>query len=273
MWDRVLFPLAIVVTALGFFAHPAMAADVGSMDRNVFYLDQGFIGHPVTLDAFGGGVRVSWDTGDLLAPTRLMVERDAEQPDIIHLTWADPYDVASRGVRVDVPSRCVPDAFTTCTLFRQDGDEWTVASSSRAYGYSIVRISKMISPYMKNGTASWYAYKNCRCAASPDFPKGTHVKVTSQLTGKNTVVRINDWGPERDKFPDRVIDLDKLAFQEFASTGAGLIRVTVQPLTPDDPDYVLADLPMTVPSATTKKTVMNVASKIRSTASTSTWTY
>jgi rare lipoprotein A (peptidoglycan hydrolase) len=65
--------------------------------------------------------------------------------------------------------------------------------------------------------------------------------VTSQLTGKYTVVRINDWGPERDKFPERVIDLDAVAFKEFAPLGAGVIRVDVEPIGPDDPDYAMAD--------------------------------
>lgn len=250
------FVAVFATFVVGGFARAPIVRAADIQDRIVLTLDSGFVGRPVSLDVFGGSVRVSWDAGDLIAPTMLMVERETSaSSSIIHLAWADPYNVAERGVRVETPSECVPDAFTTCTLQRQNGNAWADAKDGRVYGYSIVRIVRVASPYMKSGSASWYKYKNCRCAASPDFPKGTRVKVTSQLTGKSTVVRINDWGPERDKFPDRVIDLDKLAFKEFAPTGAGLIRVTVKPLDPKDPEYALADLPLTVPVEVVKKTV------------------
>jgi rare lipoprotein A len=85
--------------------------------------------------------------------------------------------------------------------------------------------------YMSEGYASWYAYKNCDCAASPDFPKGSYVKVTrTNDPTKSVVVRINDFGPVRAIHPDRVIDLDKVAFQKIAPLGAGLTHVTVEPV-------------------------------------------
>lgn len=80
------------------------------------------------------------------------------------------------------------------------------------------------------GKASWYAYKGGLYAASPDFKKGSVLKVINLDNGKSVNVTINDFGPERDKFPDRVIDLDKLAFQEIASLGAGVVRVKIEPL-------------------------------------------
>lgn len=78
------------------------------------------------------------------------------------------------------------------------------------------------------GTASWYKYKNGMFAASPDFKKGSILVVTNLDNGKKIEVTINDWGPERAKHPDRVIDLDKVAFQKLASTGAGLIKVKIE---------------------------------------------
>jgi hypothetical protein len=83
---------------------------------------------------------------------------------------------------------------------------------------------------MEVGVASWYKYKDCDCAASPDFKKGTKVKVTNLKNGKSIVLRINDWGPERDKFPDRVIDLDVTAFKKLANKRGGLIHVRVEKL-------------------------------------------
>jgi rare lipoprotein A (peptidoglycan hydrolase) len=39
---------------------------------------------------------------------------------------------------------------------------------------------------------------------------------------------VNDWGPDRSVHPDRVIDLDSVAFKKLASLGAGVIDVRVQ---------------------------------------------
>ncbi len=80
------------------------------------------------------------------------------------------------------------------------------------------------------GTASWYKYKNGNFAASPDFKKGSVLRVTNLANGKFIDVTINDFGPERAKHPDRVVDLDKVAFQKIASTRDGLIKIKVEPL-------------------------------------------
>lgn len=101
--------------------------------------------------------------------------------------------------------------------------------------------------WMSEGYASWYAYKNCNCAASPDFPKGSYVKVTrvSDPT-KTIIVRINDFGPERDIFPDRVIDLDKIAFSALGPLGAGVMKVKVEPMPADySPTAVIQTLAKT----------------------------
>ncbi len=79
-----------------------------------------------------------------------------------------------------------------------------------------------------HGMASWYAYKDCDCAASPFYPKGTRILVTQVYDGDQIVVTVNDFGPELDKHPDRVIDLDKTAFEKIAPLGAGVIEVTTQ---------------------------------------------
>jgi len=84
---------------------------------------------------------------------------------------------------------------------------------------------------MTEGQASWYKYKNCDCAASPDYPKGTKLKVTNTNNGKSVVVTINDWGPERDVFSNRVIDLDVTAFKKIANKRLGVCAVKIEPVT------------------------------------------
>ncbi len=80
------------------------------------------------------------------------------------------------------------------------------------------------------GSASWYKYKNGDFAASPDFPKGSKIKVTNIDNNKSVVVTINDYGPDRMTHPDRVIDLDKVAFNKIASLGAGIANVKINPV-------------------------------------------
>ncbi|MFH0951451.1 MAG: RlpA-like double-psi beta-barrel domain-containing protein [bacterium] len=94
---------------------------------------------------------------------------------------------------------------------------------------------------MTSGQASWYAYKNCNCAASPDFAKGSVIRVTNKANGRSVDVTINDWGPERNKHPERAIDLDKIAFAKIASLRDGVIDVQLQPLSiaPDSQGRVL----------------------------------
>lgn len=79
------------------------------------------------------------------------------------------------------------------------------------------------------GEASWYAYKGCDCAASPDYPKGTYLVVTrTDDPARSVTVKVNDYGPDRSVFPNRVIDLDAVAFKKIASLGAGVIDVVVK---------------------------------------------
>lgn len=80
------------------------------------------------------------------------------------------------------------------------------------------------------GRASWYKYKGGLFAASPDFPKGSKLRVYNTANNKFVDVIINDFGPERKLHPDRVIDLDYVAFKKLAPTGAGIIDVRVQPI-------------------------------------------
>ncbi len=86
-------------------------------------------------------------------------------------------------------------------------------------------------PVMMQGQASWYAYKNCDCAASPDYAKGSKLRVSRiDDPTRFVIVTVNDFGPERDKHPDRVIDLDLVAFKKIANPRGGLVEVRVDPL-------------------------------------------
>lgn len=80
------------------------------------------------------------------------------------------------------------------------------------------------------GKASWYRYKSGNFAASPDFPKGSIIRVYNTENNKFVDVKINDYGPERNLHPDRVVDLEKNAFAKIASLKKGTAQIKIQPL-------------------------------------------
>lgn len=75
------------------------------------------------------------------------------------------------------------------------------------------------------GLGTWYAHTGTLAAASPWLPMGSYAKVTNEANGKSVIVKINDRGPFG---PNRIIDLDKVAFEKIASIGAGIINVKVE---------------------------------------------
>jgi len=79
-----------------------------------------------------------------------------------------------------------------------------------------------------SGAASWYPHTGTMAAANPWLPIGSYVRVTNRANGRSVIVRINDRGPFA---PGRIIDLDKIAFAEIATLGAGVIDVKMEEIT------------------------------------------
>jgi D-alanyl-D-alanine endopeptidase (penicillin-binding protein 7) len=96
---------------------------------------------------------------------------------------------------------------------------------------------------MTVGRASWYRFRGGLFAASPDFKAGTILKVTNLDNDKTVDVTVNDYGPDRSLFPDRVIDLDAVAFARIASIRDGIINVKIEVkklISTDDEDKLRA---------------------------------
>ncbi len=83
---------------------------------------------------------------------------------------------------------------------------------------------------LASGDASWYRYKKGDFAASPDFPMGSRLRVFNLADGKFVDVTINDHGPDRNRYPKRVVDLTEEAFEKISPLGAGVTSVRIQPL-------------------------------------------
>ncbi|MCA9365034.1 MAG: G5 domain-containing protein, partial [Candidatus Moranbacteria bacterium] len=76
-----------------------------------------------------------------------------------------------------------------------------------------------------SGLGTWYAHTGTLAAASPWLPMGSYARVTNRTNGKSVIVKINDRGPFG---KNRIIDLDRVAFEKIASIGAGVIDVKVE---------------------------------------------
>lgn len=88
------------------------------------------------------------------------------------------------------------------------------------------RVALFMIPDRWVGEASWYKYKNCNCAASRDYAKGTILKVTHLGSAKFINVKVNDYGPEL--WTGRIIDLDATVFKQFGSLRWGVTDVKIE---------------------------------------------
>jgi len=220
----------------------ALAANDSATQTAVLHIDEGFLGHPVTLDLFDGDVRIAWDAGDVLAPGDLTVTRASATS--VHVEWSTSYILGPRGIAIGFRQATSVSSFDTVSIeVKEPFGDWNAQTTQEKKGFISTRIGAesdvrlaVSALGMRQGTATWYRYKKCACAASPDFPKGTALLVRLRdRPDKMTVVRVNDFGPDRNLFPERVIDLDAVAFKQLSPLSAGVLRVIVEPLLPTDP--------------------------------------
>lgn len=229
----------------------------GSSTFTPLFLDGGFLGRSVNLDLPEIKTKVVFNETDIPAPGVLTIITEIPfsatsslgnkvLSDTVSLHWQTNAPESPQTAALSIyTNKCSAEAEYSCAIEQTYQGEITLINIESCNEESvsatvkinssvkIVQIPRIVEDpgYMTEGTASWYAYKGCDCAASPDFPKGSYVKVTRlNDPSKSVIVRINDYGPERDIFPDRVIDLDKVAFQKIAPLGAGLTNVKVEPV-------------------------------------------
>jgi hypothetical protein len=217
------------------------------------HLDQGFVGRPASFDLFDGRVVIAWDAKTLVAPAALVITRSrggaggagqVEAAKGVAIRFEEDGAVNAKGTmrfsfKADRPPTSIervagmifPDATSSTAVSASYKKDFITVSSGAIRAGSIV-------PYfetgiMTSGFASWYAYKRCNCAASPDVPKGTKLKVSRQDDpSRFVIVTVNDYGPDRAKHPERVIDLDKVAFAKIGNPRGGVLAVTVEPAPP-----------------------------------------
>lgn len=91
------------------------------------------------------------------------------------------------------------------------------------------------------GDASWYDYdlpdypdysKDHYTAAARFWPRGTKLKVCNFQVVPSDLhncvqVRVNDYGPDANRHPERIVDLSSAAFKRLAPLSSGIIPVEV----------------------------------------------
>jgi len=255
----------------------------GSSTFTPLFLDEGFLGREVNLDLPEINVKVIFGATDIPAPGVLTIITEIPGhatsalgypvlSDTIQLHWQTNAPNSPESAALSIyTDKCSAESEYACAIEQNYQGKISLinlSSSDDSSAQAMVKINSAVKlvqipratedpGYMTQGSASWYAYKGCDCAASPDFPKGSYVKVTrlSDPT-KSVIVRINDYGPERDIFPDRVIDLDKVAFQKIAPLGAGLTNVKVEPVEapPAPPPAPVSQAPAPAPQTAAELT-------------------
>jgi hypothetical protein len=238
-FTKYVLPFCLLFTP--FFAKAAV-------QEQALHLDEGFMGHEVALDLFDAQVRVRLMPGDLLKSSDVTVEQVSSTQWSIY--WSSSYALSSHGFEFGILESSLADTTATREGWeeviietKKPFEAWKKATYKKHGAYLTVQggpeLEIRVSTKLKGlriGTASWYRYKRCHCVASPDFPKGTRLRVWLQDDPtKWTVVRVNDYGPDRRLFPTRVVDLDSVAFKELSPLSSGLLNVGIEPLLKDDP--------------------------------------
>ncbi|MEA2088519.1 MAG: RlpA-like double-psi beta-barrel domain-containing protein [Patescibacteria group bacterium] len=233
-----------------FCATQSFAKDI-SLDIRVLKIDSATLKKGYTLDNFNGKFKVGIFP-EVLSETTDVVVKNFYQPEKI-LPIPSDKKIISHIFEFDISNKTAfknkkpliieikydSDYVGFKSIYYWDGNKkiWVKLPSYNMTGRKKMRANLHL-PYarlavmedrgaMETGIASWYKWKNCDCAASPDYPKGTRLKVTNLDNQKSVVITVNDYGPERDKFPNRVIDLDAVAFSKIANTRNGVCNVRV----------------------------------------------
>ena len=120
-----------------------------------------------------------------------------------------------------------PDpAAKTGSKTASDDDEVVSTSTGKASWYG--------GRWIGRKTASGEIYEEGdMTAAHKTLPFGTRVRVTDQMTGESTVVRINNRGPF---VKGRVIDLSEAAASELGMKNRGVARVKLEVLADETPE-------------------------------------
>lgn len=250
-----IFSTTILIALCLVFSSAARAEGIGYQYSQVDtqQIDSSMAANGGSISALNGAFNFSFSTGTLKTAGRvefmeLKLDADSSMAlpeDYNPISGIFEYQLRGTGfnpkapVRLEIPFHSTQEFDKYLLRYDQKKERWVEVASITDLEKGVTAATLPLAnakfvltelSTMTNGHASWYRFKKCMCAASPDYPKGTKLLVTNLDKNLSIVVKVNDWGPERDIFPDRVIDLDLVAFQKLAKKGAGVMKnVSVHP--------------------------------------------
>ncbi len=87
----------------------------------------------------------------------------------------------------------------------------------------------------KTANGEIFSQRKYTCACN-SLPLGTYVKVTNKANGKTVVVKVND---RLAKYNKRVVDLSKCSARKISSIRAGLAKVKVEVMDPEEAKAII----------------------------------
>lgn len=157
---------------------------------------------------------------------------------LYQVNFNNPEDLKGQTYTVEIPYEVTSNNYKTALYFDKNKNVWRPLPTKDnpltkkvkiQVPFTSVRLAVFANPgILTVGRASWYKYKGGLFAASPDFAKGSILRVYNLANGKFVDVTVNDYGPNRTLHPDRVVDLDKIAFNKIASSRDGTIKIRIE---------------------------------------------
>ncbi|MDD4271902.1 MAG: RlpA-like double-psi beta-barrel domain-containing protein [Patescibacteria group bacterium] len=253
IWNKLIIFFLILTLAqtAGSFVYAAETAQLASSPAYFINLDKETISKGYTVSAFAGAIKLSLVPEILSESTGVDV---LELNETIDSPWqleriSKVYQFEFRNkaaydnkkpFNIQISYDQNSDYYKQVFYYDKNYSSWrplpTIDYPDKSYVRSLIhlpfaRLAVFANPEaLAQGQASWYKYKGGLFAASPDFPKDSKLRVYNMANNKFVDVVVNDFGPDRKLYPNRVIDLDKVAFKKLAPTGAGTISVRVQPI-------------------------------------------
>ena len=237
------------------YFQPVLAEEISPSFEFEASVGSAVLGRDLALSAFESAIEVGLPAGQLTSPAVVRLSKIQEE-----VRPPSGYSAADVLYQIDIPAASFAagryfvslkssgsDKYKQIYFFDKNSAEgWRPLPTNENFGKGVISTYVTI-PFARlavlesnsvivKGKASWYRYKNGLFAASPDFPKGTRLRVINLDNKKSVDVVVNDFGPNRGLHPDRVVDLDAVAFARLAPLGQGMMnRVAIEKL----PDHVV----------------------------------
>lgn len=246
--------LIFFICALIFFIIPVNYSLAYENKKINIWLDESTIQKGYTVSAFNNDIKLSLIPGILSSSTQVEIVELNEKLD---LPWnlnliskvyqfefknKDAYD-ASNPFYIQVSYNTnfqLVNKHKQVFFYDRNFDSWRHLPTKDYEDNNFVR-SRINLPFARiavfeypevatEGSAGWYEGDVGNFASSPDFPKGSKLRIINSDNKKFVDVIVNDYKIDKHLFPGRVINLEKHLFSQISSIDNEFVDVKIEPL-------------------------------------------